>query len=145
MIMMKTPFIGPLRPLNYGENYVKFGSVTNCFGIEINNKLSWNAHTGKVSKNYAKKKIGALKRIKLPKNALEEIYYKTIVSRVTYGISVWENCSVSLFQRLEAIHTRAARFIYNLPKELPDEESLKRANWQPLPYICKSRLLTVMH
>ena len=55
MIMMKTPFIGPLRPLNYGKNYVKFGSVTNCFGIEINNKLSWNAHIGKVSKNYAKK------------------------------------------------------------------------------------------
>ena len=28
MIMMKTPFIGPLRPLKYGENYVKFVSVT---------------------------------------------------------------------------------------------------------------------
>ena len=83
--------------------------------------------------------------MKLPKTALEEIYYKTIVSRVTYGISVWGNCSVPLFQRLEAIHARAARFIYNLPKELPDEESLKRANWQPLSDIYKCRLLTIMH
>ena len=60
---------------------------------------------------------------------MEEISYKTIVSRVTFGISVWGNCSVPLFERLEAIHARAARFTYNLPKELPD----------------KSRLLIVMH
>ena len=83
--------------------------------------------------------------MKLPKKALEETYYKTIVSRVTYGISVWGNCSVPLFQRPEAIHARAARFINNLLKELPDEESLKRANWQPLSYIYKRRLLTIMH
>ena len=83
--------------------------------------------------------------MKLQKKALEEIYYKTILSRVTYGISVWGNCSVPLFQRLEAIHTRAARFIYNLKKELSYEESLKRANWQPLSYIYKRRLLTIMH
>ena len=27
MIMIKTPFTGPLRPLKYGENYVKFVSA----------------------------------------------------------------------------------------------------------------------
>ena len=52
MIMTKTPFTGSLRPLKYGENYVKFVSVTNCLGIEINHKLSSNAQIGKVSKNY---------------------------------------------------------------------------------------------
>ena len=46
MIMTKTPFTGLLRPLKYGENYV------NCLGMEIDHKLSWNAHIGKVSKNY---------------------------------------------------------------------------------------------
>ena len=76
---------------------------------------------------------------------MQEIYYKTIVSGVTYGISVWGNCSVPLFQRLEAIHATAARLIYNLPKELSDEESLKRANWQPLSYIYKRRLFAIMH
>ena len=100
---MKTPFTGPLRPLKYGENCVKFVSVTKCLGIEIDHKLSWNAQIGKVRKSYSKK-IGALERMKLPKKALEEIYYKTIVSGVTYGISVWGNCSVHLFQRPEAIH-----------------------------------------
>ena len=52
MIVMKTPFTGPLRPLKCGENYVKFVSVTNFLGIEIDHKLSWNAQIGKVSKNY---------------------------------------------------------------------------------------------
>ena len=66
--------------------------------------------------------------MKLLKKTLEEIYHKTIVSKVTCGISIcMGNCSVPLFQRLEAIHDRAARFIYNLLKELRDEESLKRA------------------
>ena len=56
-MIMKTPFTGPLRPLKYGKNYVKFVSVTNCLGIDIDHKLSWNAHIGKVSKNYSKKSV----------------------------------------------------------------------------------------
>ena len=52
MIMMKTPFIGPLQPSKYGENYVKSVHVTNCLGIETDKKLSWNAQIGKVSKYY---------------------------------------------------------------------------------------------
>ena len=55
--------------------------------------------------------------MKLPKKALEKIHFKTIVSKVMYGISVWVNCSVPLFQRQEAVHARAARFNYNLLKE----------------------------
>ena len=57
MIIMKTSFTGPLRPLKYGKNYVKFVSVTNCIGIEIDHKLSWNAQIGKVSKNCSKKSV----------------------------------------------------------------------------------------
>ena len=84
--MMKTPFTGPLRPLKYGEDYVRFVSVTNCFGIEIDHQLSWNAQIGKVSKNY-KKKISALKRMKLPKKVLEEIYQEWLMVYL-YGETV---------------------------------------------------------
>ena len=144
MMITKTPFIGPLRPLKYGDNFVKFVTATNCLGLEIDNKLSWNVHIKKVSKNFSQK-LGALKRMNLPRMALEEIYFKTVISKVTYCISVWGNCSVPLFKTLESIHARAARFIYSLPKTLSDEESIVRANWQPLSYIYKRRLLTVMH
>ena len=50
-------------------------------------------HVDHVKKSFSQK-VGALKRIKkLPVKVLEEIYFKSIVSAVTYGIVVWGNCS----------------------------------------------------
>ena len=51
----------------------------------------------------------------------------------------------ALFDKIENIHARAARVIYKLPSELPNERSLEMANWQPLSYIYKRRILSVMH
>ena len=134
MILRRTPFIGQLRPLMYGGNLIKFVTVANCLGIDIDHKLSWNLQIKKVCKSFSKK-LGALKRMGyLPRKVLEEVYFKTVISSTVYGISVWGSCSVALFQQLEAVHARAARF-----------NCLRTAGWQPLSYIYKRRLLTLMH
>ncbi len=80
MLITKTPFTGPLRPLKYDDNFVKFVTAANCLGVEIDNKLCWNAHIKKVSKNFSQK-LGALKRMNLPRKALEEIYFKPLYQR----------------------------------------------------------------
>ena len=62
----------------------------------------------------------------LSKHVLEEIYYKSIVSNVTYGILVWGTCSPSLLNDLEHYHVRAAKMIYNITKDdLTDEQILQ--------------------
>ena len=40
MLLMKTPFIGPLQPLNYGSEYIKFVATSTCLGVVIDQKLS---------------------------------------------------------------------------------------------------------
>ena len=82
---------------------------------------------------------------RLPTKVLEEIYYTTIIAKTTYCISVWGNCSEATFNMLEDNHARAARLIHNLPRNLSNEESLARANWQPITFLYKRRLLTLMH
>ena len=92
------------------------------------------------------KKLGALKRMRcLPTKVLEEIYYTTTIARATYCISVWGNCFEATFNMLDDNHARAARLIHNLPQNLSNEESLARENWQPISFLCKQRLLTLMH
>ena len=47
----------------------------------------------------------SLKRMRqLPPNVLEEIYFKSIIPAVIYGIVVWGNCSSAMLNSLNPIH-----------------------------------------
>ena len=117
MLLSTKPLIGPLQELRYEENRIDFVNSTCCLGIEIDNKLSWSPHIDKLCKSY-RKKLGALRRMpRLPPKVLEEIYFKTVVSGVSYCIPVWGGCTAPLFDRLEEIHTKAARLIHDLPRD----------------------------
>ena len=73
------------------------------------------------------------------------VYYKTVIPCITYHIAIWGNCSPVLFDKVENIHARAATVTHKLPSEFPNERSLSMANWEPLSYIYKKRILSVMH
>ena len=145
MLLMKRAFMGPLKAIKYGESYISIVDSVKYLGITIDNKLTWDKHISTTCKKFSSK-LGALKRMKfLPTNVLEEIYYKTVISGITYCISVWGNCSIALFQKLETIHSRAARQIFNLPTGYPDDVSLTHAKWQPLSCIYKRSIIKWMH
>ena len=69
--------------------------------------------------------------------ALEEIYFKSIIPAVIYGIVVWGNCSSAMLNSLNPIHERAARLIH-------DQDDLQSLNWLPLSYLYNRRLLLFM-
>ena len=75
----------------------------------------------------------------------EEIYFKTIISTVTYGIIVSGTCSLSLMNDIERIHARAAKTIHRLPKHISDEDALEAAKLDKIEYIYKSKVLSKMH
>ena len=50
---------------------------------------------------------------------------------------VWGTCSPSQFNELELIHERAARIIFNLPRNV---NVIQKANWRSLEYIYKKRM-----
>lgn len=94
---------------------MKFVTSTSCRGVTIDNELSWHFQVDIVKASFSKK-VGALRRTSyLPKLTLEEIYFKTIIPSITYGISVWGNCSQSSLNSLDHIHARACHIINRLP------------------------------
>ena len=91
-----------------------------------------------MKKKHFSQKVGALKRMRqLPPKVLEEIYFKSIIPAVIYGIVVWGNCSSAMLNSLNPIHERAARLIH-------DQDDLESLNWLPLSYFYNRRLLLFM-
>ena len=46
---------------------------------------------------------------------------------------------------LEVLHRRAARIIYNLPRDVPTEEVYRHSNWNTLTLYYKLRLIKLLH
>ena len=86
MFMMRSPFIGPMRPILYGGDHIKIVQESTCLGLRIDNRLDWKSQVHNACKTFSKK-LGALKRMRrLPTKVFEEIYYTTIIARTTYCI-----------------------------------------------------------
>ena len=66
--------------------------------------------------------------------------FQGILPSVTYGISVWGNCSPSIFQDPEDTHVRAARIIHKIPVTVPDHWVLDIVNWKKNLYLYKRRV-----
>lgn len=64
---------------------------------------------------------------------------------VTYGISLWINCSQSLLNSLDHIHARARRIIQHLSCSQESGSCLLQCNWLPINYLYKRRILLKMH
>jgi len=108
MILSKTGFTGPVPPIYFGNNFINVVSHTTCLEVVIDNRLTWAMHEDHEKKSFAQK-LGTIKRMKkLPAKVLEEIYFKSIVPAVTYGIVVWGNYSSSIMDSLNPVQARAA-------------------------------------
>ena len=80
----------------------------------------------------------------LKRQILEDLYFKTIIPATTYCISIWDTCGEQLFSYLEKTFIRAARIIHGIKVKYNNEKILQIAYWDPLSYIYKRRLLTIM-
>ena len=128
-----------------GNEIIKYVRKATSLGIEIDNHLRWETQVKKVTKSFSAK-VGQLRRMSyLPIKVKEEIYFKTIISTVTYGIIVWGTCLPSLMNDIERIHARAAKIIHRLPKHISDEDALEAAKWDKIEYIYKRKILSKMH
>ena len=75
--------------MELGENSLEYTDVTGCLGVKIDNRLNWKAQTEKVGKASAAKMKTLRLMSYLPKDMLEEIYFRTVIPVVLYIIVVW--------------------------------------------------------
>ena len=80
------------------------------------------------------------------RNALLDLYFKIILPSVLYGLVVWGGYpNAELLHSLEVLHRRAAKIIYNLPRDMPKAEVYRHSNWNTLTLHYKLRLIKLLH
>ena len=144
--MSQTFVTSPLPPILLGGNCLNWVKHSRLLGVDIDDKLSWSPQVNNLKKNFANK-LSLIKKCRfLPKQVLLKLYYKVIIPSVTYGITVWGGMShQDDFDALERLHYRAARIIFNLPKNMPSTEVLDRAKWDTLRNTYKLSILKLIY
>ena len=81
----------------------------------------------------------------LPAKTLEEIYYKMVIPKVTYGMLVWGTCTQNKFEKIENLHVRAAMLIKNIPRTVESNRDLDKVGWDPIIHIYKRKVAIQMY
>ena len=146
MILKRNHFIGPLGSLKINQHLIKWSSSSKLLGVTIDNKLTWTKHISELKRGFVNK-LNLIKRSRfLPRNSLLDLYFKVILPSVTYALPIWGSCTnKNEFNSLESIHCRAAKVIYNLPRDMPSEDVRKTANWDSLFDTYKVKIATLIY
>ena len=146
MILKRNHFIGPLGSLKINQHLIKWSSISKLLGVTIDNKLTCTKHISELKRGFVNK-LNLIKRSRfLPRNSLLDLYFKVILPSVTYALPIWGCCTnKNQFNSLESIHCRAARVVYNLPRDMPSEDVRKTANWDSLFDTYKVKIATLIY
>ena len=138
--------IGPLGSLKINQHLIKWSSSSKLLGVTTDNKLTWTKHILELKRGFVNK-LNLIKRSRfLPRNSLLDLYFKVILPSVTYALPIWGSfTNKNEFNSLESIHCRAARVIYNLPRDMPSEDVRKTANWDSLFDTYKVKIATLIY
>ena len=130
ILFSKRAPMGPIAPVYLGNSVLSLVTKTKLLGLIVDQKLTWVANVLETKKSFAKK-LDLLKCSRfLPRAILKDFYFKVILPAVKYGLVLWGSCGNSdLFKSIERLHCRAARIIYNLPKDMASEDVLRHVQW----------------
>ena len=79
MILSTVEFTGPLNPVMICDSFISYKPYCDCLGVRTDKKLSWGNHTENAAKKF-NIKLKQMKHLKfLPKDALESIYFGTVI------------------------------------------------------------------
>ena len=88
MIISHKNFTGPSRPIWFGTSIIKYVTQSTSLVITIDNKLSWDKQLTKITTSF-NTKLKQLRRFRYLPKSQERNILQTIVSSITYCISVW--------------------------------------------------------
>ena len=119
---------------------MEYKEVFLVLGAFIDNKLGWKAHINKVYKKHS----GMIAMLRnagfLPARSLEEIYFKTVIPKVTHGMLVWGTWKQNGFDKIEMQYEMAAKLRRNIPKTAETDRVLDRVGLNPIIHIYKRKV-----
>ena len=100
--------------LKIDNQVIKTSSDVDTLGIKVDNRLSFKQHISKLCKE-AGAKLNAIKRLKsnLNENDRKLLIDAHIVSYFNYCSTVWHFCGRVEIHKMEKLHERSIRFLYN--------------------------------
>ena len=132
VIISRNRFTGPLPKVVINGKAIEIKESSKCLGLTIDQNLTWEAHAKNIVINFSAKvkKLYQMRGMSL--STLSTIYHQGILPSVLYGICIWGNCSPTILENIEKIHTRAARFIHRVKRTIPDIHVLQQVGWIPI-------------
>ena len=122
MVLSRQAIIRPLPPILLGSSVLNYVTKSRLLGVIVDDKLSWIPHMLKLKKNFSNK-LDLLKRSRfLPRKVLLRFYFSVILPSVKYGIVLWGSSTNS--DLVNSLHCRAARIIFNLPRDMSSTKVL---------------------
>ena len=139
-------FIGPHPLSTIGNVNVAWVCQARLLGITIDRKLTWKKHLTELKINFVSK-LNLLKKCSfLKRKSLLDLYFKVILPSVTCGITIWGNCNnMDYIKSLQALHCRAGRLIFNLPRDTPSEVVMELPQWNSIYDLYKLSLVKLFY
>ena len=142
MLFYRGSFTGPYPVITVGNEAISWVCYARLLGVTIDHKLTWTKHLTELRNNFVNKLNLLRKCTFLTRKPLLDLYFKTILPSVTYGITLWGNCNnCDHIKSLQALHCRAGRIIFNLPWDTPSETVMEVTQWDSVYEMCKLCLL----
>ena len=115
-------------------------------GITLSSDASWKKHIS-ITLKKAWQRVGILRSLKfiLSRSSLERMYLSFIRPILEYGDVLWDNCSQSLRNDIEAVHVEAARIVTGATKLCNIQSLLSDLKWEPLSERRKKHILTLFY
>ena len=146
MLLHRGSFIGPHPLITIGNVNVAWVCHVRLLGITIDRKLTWKKHLKELKNNFVCK-LNLLKKCSfLKKKSLLDLYFKVILPSVTFGITIWGNCNnMDYIKSLQALHCRAGRLIFNLPRDTPSDVVMELTQWDLIYDLHKLSLVKLFY
>ena len=110
-------------------------TTAKSLGVTIDDRLDWSGHIEKVTKKGASG-IGAIKRIRhlVPQATLQLIYQALVQPHFDYCNIVWENCRITLKNKVQKLQNRAARVLTYSNYDVDAGHLFKLLGWKNLAF-----------
>ena len=102
----------------------------------LSTKISPGRHTSNICKSFSAKIKNLYNMRSMSKSTLKTIYFQGILPSAIYGIVIWG--SSNHLSDVNKIHTKAARFIMKIKKNIPDDQGASHLYyWKPIGFFDK--------
>lgn len=131
-----------IAPILIGSSTINWVNKTRLLGMIMDENLSWVPHTLELKKSFAKKLSLPERSRFLPRNILQDFYFKVILLSVNHGLVLWGACCNS-----EILYSfeRPDRILFNLTKDMASAEVLKRSKWLTINFHYKFAVFKLIH